>query len=207
MASLAWLENGVAKLGCSRIARTMTVIRHPEVLDQGASLEGDGRGVTGRTLRGSLRSHLRVTDLTKAGHDEARMKNVKQKSSGWRPVKERGPWRERSARQALRQAAEFRRECDQAHLWKACPSARCQRARGCMGQNPFQCWQNHRAKEQQAQLEQRRLSETPAVAAAPRRRNGLNTSNGLNAARLPLSPKEAAALIAASIAAEPPESL
>jgi hypothetical protein len=134
---------------------------------------------------------------------EADMKNTKQKSSGWQPVEKRGPWRERWDRSAHRQAAKARRDCDGAHVWKACPSARCQRMHGCAGQNPFQCLQNHRLKEQQAQLAQRqlRLAAELSQTSAPRAGNGFNT------ALPPMSAKEAAALIAASIAAEPPEPL
>jgi hypothetical protein len=133
------------------------------------------------------------------GKKRPNTKNAKKKSSGWRPVQKRGHWRERSARQSLRQAAEFREKCDQADVWKACPSARCQRVHGCAGRNPLQCWQDYQLKEQKAQIERRRPAETQT--AVPR------ATNGLNAALPPMSSKEAAALIAASIAAAPPEPL
>jgi len=125
------------------------------------------------------------------------MKNAKRKSSGWRPREKRGTYQERSARQVLRDAAEFREKANQAQVWKACPSARCQRAHGCMGRNPMQCFHDHQRKELEAKMARERLAE----AARP------PAQNGRKAAPPPLSTKEAVALIMAAAAAEPPEPL
>ena len=54
MAFVAFVEMALAKLGCSRIARTPNYVRHPEVLDQRSSLEGDGPSAAAVVLRGSL---------------------------------------------------------------------------------------------------------------------------------------------------------
>jgi hypothetical protein len=116
------------------------------------------------------------------------MKHAKRKSSGWRPAEKRGPWQERQELLVRRQIVRARRDCDDARLWKACPSGHCWRARSCMGKDPRQCLMKHR----EAQL------------ARPR---SAGSSKGRGTQLPPMSAQEAAALIAQSIAAEPPESL
>jgi hypothetical protein len=131
------------------------------------------------------------------------MKHAKQKSSGWRPAEKRGPWQERQELLVRRQIVSARRECDDARLWVSCPSGHCWRARSCMGKDPRQCLMKHR----QAQLARPRSAETPvpAAAGAARAANAVGT-RGLNRPLPAMSAQEAAALIAQSIAAEPPES-
>jgi hypothetical protein len=132
------------------------------------------------------------------------MKSPKQKSSGWRPAEKRGPWQERQELLVRRQIVSARRECDGLRLWASCPSGHCWRARSCMGKDPRQCLMKHR----QAQSAPSRSAERPmpAAAGAARAANAVGT-RGLNTPLAAMSAQEAAALIAQSIAAEPPEPL
>jgi hypothetical protein len=63
----------LAKLFLRRfsVRATPSPVRHPEALDQRSSLERRRPERRGRTLRGSLRSHLRVTDNTHRSRDAA----------------------------------------------------------------------------------------------------------------------------------------
>ncbi|HEY1981230.1 MAG TPA: hypothetical protein VGH13_14220 [Xanthobacteraceae bacterium] len=128
------------------------------------------------------------------------MKHAKQKSSGWLPADKRGPWQERQELQVRRHIREARRDCEVAQLWASCPSGHCWRARNCTGKDPRRCLMKHR----EAQLARPRSAETPKPATAPAAARG---TNGLNTKLPPMSAQEAAALIAQSIAAEPPEPL
>jgi hypothetical protein len=123
------------------------------------------------------------------------MKHVKTKSSGWRSRDERGTWEEQRAREGAAQTAERRRDCDRLRLWRICPARRCRRARGCMG-DPRACLDQQRPK-----TAERRAAD--ARAAAPNRAAAVigNTPPPV------LSAKEAAALIAASIANGPESEL
>jgi hypothetical protein len=120
------------------------------------------------------------------------MSNAKKKSSGWQPSKKRGTWQERRARQNAAHTAEVRRDCDGLGLWRSCPSRRCQRVRGCVG-DPWRCKDQRRPKSLEKSPDKRDGDSRPAAATSAAAAIG-------NAAPPVMSAAEAAAAIAASIA-------
>jgi hypothetical protein len=115
----------------------------------------------------------------------------KKKSSGWLPPQKRSSWQERQARRFAAEQAQARGACDQLRLWCSCPARRCRRVRGCTG-DPRRCVQRQSPQIVQ-QSDARVQASDPAAAAI-----------GATAPHPVLPAAEAAAAIAASIAALPP---
>jgi hypothetical protein len=117
------------------------------------------------------------------------MSNAKKKSSGWRPLEKRGPWRERRARRMAARTEELRRDCDRLALWRYCPVRFCRRVRSCTG-DPSSCLEQRRPKIP----EKRNGDALPEVTLSPA------AATATEAPRFALSASDAAAAIAASIA-------
>jgi hypothetical protein len=121
------------------------------------------------------------------------MRRTRRKSSGWRPPQQRGPWQERQARLVAVRMAEARRDCDRLRLWRGCPAPRCRRVRGCAG-DPWQCMQQNSPA----------IAQLPNAHAHAPAQDATAAAVGQPAPHPALSPAEAAAVIAASIAELPP---
>ena len=116
-------------------------------------------------------------------------KGKKKKSSGWRPLKKRGSWRERWDRNAAAQTAKARLDCDELRPWRICPVRRCRRVRGCTG-DPRSCLEERRPK----------AAASCHGVAPPGTTKNPATEAADQTPRFALSASDAAAAIAASIA-------